>query len=1126
MAKLSTHHRYYNGWTQKSSLINNLSTLGPYDGGSKCRSVFKISLNSITSVQERTTMTVSITTVTVDADPPAFNDSFYYNLTSSGPGSSHSVQGTSYDSGSTETFSSQTNYSRTTSFEIDISGVPYGTNTVYLWMYANCSTGGRYSLYTTTDFSVSESDPIDIITPVTTGSITTLTEQFFKPSQEITVNWNSGSGDSTNSIEKYSTKLKVGSTTYGPYETTATSYDFSITSATRGDSVTAYVQAIGSVSGYNGDVVSKTLGKINKQPNAPTSITSSGDKLTPLTSITYSNIPISDPNNTIDTDGNFDATYYKIGSNGEETKITQSSLTITVNSGVESGSNNIIFYTKDECGEECEQPVSFNFQATFKPEVGSNISVNHNTIPGMVLDENFATKTDITFDMASGSALSVNLYLKTADSIDNLEAAEENQVDTNYYTYTQGSNINTISITNANLAYLVAPGKYFQFSFEAKDSSSESDKITNLAVGRRPKTPRLPTYDSRNTGAISKRAKDNYFKNSFQITYTNQSSASGYVPISSVKLRAKTAKTPYEVELDKTNGQKTANVVFDKILPNTSADFYFIVVDNAGQQSESSNKLFTLTQSSSLSFTGNSVGVDNYNLMPSSNTSPLQISHPKAESTGTLDNAMIYKYYLKYESNIVEINEYGPSDLTDSSTIWIKVEAEDINAFAQTLFPGSPNEAYKVIIMVEAEDGFGEKKTLTIPQDSFTINFTEPPYFVDSSAKFSLKHYYYTNGTDPIYSGEDIPTLTSTDWSSIRDKIMVNSGEGIVFKLPKAADPNNDISEYRIYLARGDFESVEKVPTYKSIDISNFKHLITIPLDQLEENKDEPGYYFYRYTASKYSKNEYFYFGAKVFDATTNSSNFIGCEQCIIGCRTTEPTFSTGDIKAERREETDETSTITLTYNFQITDLGGSATKNGWNSTFYNSCPNFERSLPKEYEDYKNKVYLKIEIAPSQNFESDLGYQTATQEIVCSNGLINASSTSQTFANIKPENFPINSKIFMRFTLTVPFGMQSPSTEATEGTEATEATVATISSAPNVFTYFGSVPTVAHRVHKVGINTTSLGPDDVMVIENYQGTKFVRFKGTDALDAAVTQEIVFDLLRGTVNGLIIDCGEW
>jgi hypothetical protein len=37
------------------------------------------------------------------------------------------------------------------------------------------------------------------------------------------------------------------------------------------------------------------------------------------------------------------------------------------------------------------------------------------------------------------------------------------------------------------------------------------------------------------------------------------------------------------VELDKTIGKKTANVVFDKILPNTSADFYFVVTDNAGQ---------------------------------------------------------------------------------------------------------------------------------------------------------------------------------------------------------------------------------------------------------------------------------------------------------------------------------------------------------------------------------------------------------------------------------------------------------------------------------------------------------------------------------------------------------------
>jgi hypothetical protein len=67
---------------------------------------------------------------------------------------------------------------------------------------------------------------------------------------------------------------------------------------------------------------------------------------------------------------------------------------------------------------------------------------------------------------------------------------------------------------------------------------------------------------------------------------------------------------------------------------------------------------------------------------------------------------------------------------------------------------------------------------------------------------------------------------------------------------------------------------------------------------------------------------------------------------------------------------------------------------------------------------------------------------------------------------------------------------------------------------------------MAHRVHKVGINTTSLDQDDVLVVENYQGTKYVRFKGTDASNASKTYEITFDLLTGSITGAVIDCGEW
>jgi hypothetical protein len=88
----------------------------------------------------------------------------------------------------------------------------------------------------------------------------------------------------------------------------------------------------------------------------------------------------------------------------------------------------------------------------------------------------------------------------------------------------------------------------------------------------------------------------------------------------------------------------------------------------------------------------------------------------------------------------------------------------------------------------------------------------------------------------------------------------------------------------------------------------------------------------------------------------------------------------------------------------------------------------------------------------------------------------------------------------MRFSLTVSYGLNSDST------------LATVVSIPQVYSYVGSVPTVSHRAHKVGINTLSLDQDDVFVVENYQGTKYVVFKGTDPGNAANSYEVRIDLL--------------
>jgi hypothetical protein len=115
--------------------------------------------------------------------------------------------------------------------------------------------------------------------------------------------------------------------------------------------------------------------------------------------------------------------------------------------------------------------------------------------------------------------------------------------------------------------------------------------------------------------------------------------------------------------------------------------------------------------------------------------------------------------------------------------------------------------AYDTIIRVKATDGFGSIIEIT---KTIKVNFTEPPVFVTNT--FDIKHDFYTGTTDlKTSTGTKITSTSSLNYR------MVNSGEGIIFVLPKATDPNNDIAEYRIFLSRNDFYDTSSVLKYNEV---------------------------------------------------------------------------------------------------------------------------------------------------------------------------------------------------------------------------------------------------------------------------------------------------------------------
>lgn len=930
------------------------------------------------------------------------------------------------------------------------------------------------------DRSVSLTVTIPKINSLNAPTISTSYSVRTPSSNSFAISWNSVS----NAASYYVTLADSTGTYSESASVTSTSKTFTVSNLSnyRGSTFTAYVYAVGSGSYANSSVTSKQIAKINTLPGYPSVTRQSGTSLTMQNSIEFTVTAGSD------SDGQTTSLYYSL--DGGATKdVFTSPLQITHDTagggGVISGSNTISFYTYD--GLEYSTATTKTFTATFAPVIGS-VNTTHTYVENMSGNTtSLVSKTDITFSMDSGTVKTVALYLRSASSTSGLESATEKTVSTDKYSYNDSTK--TITITASDIASLVTDGYYYQFAFTVSDGVASSTKTSWQTYARKPSAPVLPTFSSIKNDGLTPEAKSNYYKNKVTITFNNPTNNAARAKVTSIVIIASYGGTK-EYTCDTSSGSKTLTLDLSQVNGNATTTFKFKVTDAAGQTKTSDAAFATMTKSSALSFGGSVINVSNDNLKPNTNTADFDIAHPFAQASGT--NNIIYSYEMQISSTKVNIEEYSAINTTDPAQKTIRVAAGKINAYALKLVTNY-DLAYDTIIRVKATDGFGSIIELT---KTIKVNFTEPPVFVTST--FDIKHDFYTGASDlKTSTGTKITSTSSLNYR------MVNSGEGIIFVLPKATDPNNDIAEYRIFLSRNDFYDTSSVLKYNEVTFGQTPWL-TIPYSTLENGIKDSNYYYYMFKASQYTKNEYFYFKLQARDETGNTSSEIICQNYIIGCRTVAPTFSAGNVKVERNG-----TEVTLSYNFKITDLGGSAKSSGWDRAYYDNFPNFERTIT----NYTPKASLVIEIAPDQSF---------TKDVITSSPIPYTPSGSQKLADFTHTQTKLSgfaeshAKIFMRFTLTVSYTLVSSSSTTT----------ANVVSIPQVYTYFGAVPTVAHRVHKVGINTTSLDQDDVLVVENYQGTKYVRFKGTDASNASKTYEITFDLLSGSITGAVIDCGEW
>ena len=907
-------------------------------------------------------------------------------------------------------------------------------------------------------------------------------------------------------------KDSAGTSILTTQSTTNTSYTLELANSAnyRGKGIIAYVCAVGSGKYTNSSYANKSIATINMPPNSP-SVTQNGTAVDTLTSISFAVSAGTDP------EKKTCYIYYSLDGGTTKVKFT-SPLTIShthqAGGGLKAGSNTISFYTYDEL--EYSTAETKTFTATFAPELGE-VTVTHTDIQDMEgkTTSKLASATKISFTMLSGTPKTVKVYVRSGSSSSLSGDGTEITTGFNYNSETK-----TINIPDITKISSITAGHYYQVAFKVNDGVTNSglSKWEKCEVRRKPFTPRVPTYTGYNNHAKSSygaTAKNNYYKDKVTIKFTCPSASSGYAKINSVVVEAFYNNTSKEYSVN--YGVTQATLTLTAPGANASTTFKIKVTDAAGQTNSTTISNLTLIKSSDLVFASTTTAkAKPENISPLTNETDFLIEHAVANASGS--STIIYKYFIEVEGISRELtSEQDFQTKIENSTVYVTVPADKINTLLRDNMTPDTINAFNGRVTILAADGFDSTKTLNT--NSFIVNFTEPPYFISNTPLFRIKHDYFTSPTT-----FNTTTGTEITESSILNIRMVNSGEGIIFMLPKADDPNKDIKEYRISVARNDFTSSGEMLTYDQVAYN--QDLITIPyqtlLNGVKDDKDD-GYFYYRYTASNYTKNEYFYFKVQVYDETGQPSKKVAYTSTpIIGCRTTSPTFSTGDVSAERNGDN-----VTLNYNFSITDLGGSATKDGWNWKFYyDNAPNFQRTIT----GYTPQASLVIEIAPNQDFDY------SKNEVVVSSPIIFTPSGANNWESFNPRqtkfsNFPsTNAKVFARFTLTVSYTLSS-------GTN-----LANVVSEPQVRTYFGSVPTVAHRAHKVGINTTTLDKDDVFVIENYQGSRYIVFKGTDVNNAANSYEVRVDLLEGKIygyktqgeskvqylkiDGATIDGGEW
>lgn len=884
----------------------------------------------------------------------------------------------------------------------------------------------------------------------------------------VVVSWGAGATGINNAVAQY--KIYAGDK---EFSTTGTSYTIAATAVgkTKGSSFSISVQSIGSstVVSNPSAVSAGTVYVVNKPPVAPSYSTSgiiSAQKSS--TSITVSSLSASD------IDGDSITYYYKVSSSSTA-PAASGATEISNNSEVDMSPTNKYLYIWSYDGSAYSTSPTRKTITVNTPPVINSITIT----PQKVNNQNILNYNDqIVTEKLSGSA-SIS---KTVSAYSwHITAGNGKQ-----------SLSSSSSFSNIDILSKSARESAITISLKVSDSVGDTDEMT-LETGYYVMADILaPTFDSLVANETPKESENfkvasNYINEKMKAQITAPIVSGAVVPIKKMDIYFKSKNSGSVTLVDTytpTSGaQATREFTYSSFSYDDSYSFFARLTDNANRIIDTyfeNGMLFARLPLIPLGGEANSaIDKESLNIFTDTNVSftTLYVDETnKGLTTYEVQGSINGKPYVSLFS-FESTNEN--TTVTGNSIIYtVPDQATIYELYKKMGQPSSQNWpiTYKII----AYNAFGVASTSYGEILNKQIITQTAPVLPDGA--LAVKIFYRTQD-----GGTEEAIQATNGYKSF------NPGEVLQFSINEVAwdyneqyfDGVNDIDKQDLQYYQIDYY-INGEEVYDLDQISGWEKLTTFApyADSTITNKLTQWDYIIP-VINGYGP--YIYFRIAAYDQSgTSSVNYLYCSSPLLVCRKVNPVFSISKIELSG----DANDSFNLSY--IIDDFGGDD----------KGVANFIRENSTE-----EITQFKIEYGPSLDTvysTSVVTFQTKDVQNIDTTAFTIASE----FANENP------SKIFFKVSLII-------------NTNSTGGIYNQVSTSLPAYIFYYAGPTLAHRSHWFGINTTdykSDDEDDSFHVSSYDTRKYVSFSGVH--ETSGDQLVRLNLNTSHIFGLIANSGNW